>query len=69
MAGSPTRGCTSPAPGRYTSFVHYGRLPFPDARRWTGALWADERGLKTADGPHDTATDSLDWDMEQCPAD
>ena len=44
-----------------------GRLPFPGARRWTGALWDDERGIKAFEGPHDTAAKALDWAMERCP--
>lgn len=43
------------------------RLPFPAARRWTGALWDDERGIRAFDGPHDTAEAALDWAMEMCP--
>jgi len=45
------------------------RQPFPAARRWTGALWADERGIKAFDGPHDSSEAALDWAMERCPED
>ncbi|XJC72732.1 hypothetical protein ACHFCA_17150 [Delftia tsuruhatensis] len=45
------------------------RLPFPAARRWTGARWDDECGVKTFDGPHESAEAALDWAMERCPED
>ncbi|WP_336695963.1 hypothetical protein [Delftia acidovorans] len=69
MADSLTWGCAPSEPGWYACVVDYGRLPFPAARRWTGELWDDERGIKAFDGPHDTATEALDWAMERCPED
>jgi len=44
-----------------------GRLPFPAAHRWAGALWDDERGIRAFQGPHDSADEALDWAMEICP--
>ncbi|MDR0280166.1 MAG: hypothetical protein LBJ37_20015 [Paucimonas sp.] len=67
MADSLTWGCAPSEPGWYACVVDYGRLPFPAARRWTGALWDDERGIKAFDGPHATAAEALDWAMEICP--
>ena len=61
--GQPT------TPGWYACVVDYGRLPFPAARRWTGTLWDDERGIRAFDGPHESAEAALDWAMERCPED
>ncbi|MBK0111046.1 MULTISPECIES: hypothetical protein [unclassified Delftia] len=69
MADSLIWGGHPTAPGWYAVVVDYGRLPFPAARRWTGALWDDERGIRAFDGPHDTAEAALDWAMERCPED
>ena len=59
--GQPT------TPGWYACVVDYGRLPFPAARRWTGTLWDDERGIRAFDGPHESAEAALDWATERCP--
>lgn len=56
-------------PGWYAVVVDYDRLPFPGARRWTGALWDDEPGIKAFDGPHESAEAAMDWAMECCPED
>lgn len=61
--GQPT------APGWYACVVDYGHLPFPAARRRTGALWDDERGIRAFDGPHADADAALGWAMERCPED
>ena len=52
-------GCAPSEPGWYAVVVDYGRL-FPAARRWTGELWGDERGIRAFDGPHTAAADAVD---------
>ncbi|AEF89732.1 hypothetical protein DelCs14_2720 [Delftia sp. Cs1-4] len=69
MADGMTWGGAPTAPGWYAVVVDYGRLPFPAARRWDGALWDDERGIRAFDGPHHSADAALDWAMERCPED
>jgi len=54
-------------PGWYAVVVDYSHLPFPAARRWSGTLWDNERGIQAFDGPYPTAEDALDWAMEWCP--
>lgn len=67
VADRLTWGCKPTAPGWYACVVDYGRLPFPAARRWTGALWDDERGIRSFDGPYADTYAALNWAMEICP--
>ncbi|AOV00578.1 hypothetical protein [Delftia tsuruhatensis] len=67
MADGMTWGGQPVEPGWYAVVVDYGHPPFPSARRWTGTLWDDERGILGFDGPHADAEAALDWAMERCP--
>lgn len=67
MADGLTWGGAPDAPGWYACVVDYGRLPFPAARRWSGSVWDDERGIRAFDGPHASADEALEWAMERCP--
>lgn len=69
MADGMTWGGQPAEPGWYVVVVDYGRLLFPAARRWTGALWDDEHGIRAFEGPYADAEAALDWAMEQCPED